>query len=329
MKKGVLLISLIGIMLTSFVSAASYFSLSEVLDAIGPSTMVLGALFIIFLAILHNVIFINFFRGKTGISAVVSFCISLLAVYGLNRARWDIDGFFYGLGISEGLFAILIPLILLIGSIILIIKLKFSGFLMIFGALLFFAGLLGLAYEKVTVAVAGTILFLIGLWLWKRRRNRMITGDYRSSPGAIRRAGRGAMNKYRQGREYMDPRSKLARKKGRRYQRESKRAAKQEVDRMVREDWRSAGRKIGKPIGMAAGYGSRATRATRKQMKKMRRKQKSDYEEKMRKEEKRKALPPANLKTIIKEYNKLQRKNPNDPRLMELATLIKEIKRNR
>ena len=183
MKKGVVLSIFLGTLLINFVSAAPYFSLSSLLDAIGPSTMVLGALFIIFLAILHNVIFINFFKGKTGLSAIVSFCISLLAVYGLNKARWDISGFFYGLGISEALFAILIPLIILIGAIILIKKLGFPGFLMIFGALLFFSGVLGFVYEKAIVSIVGTILFLIGLWWWKKRRNKLLTGGYPPSSG--------------------------------------------------------------------------------------------------------------------------------------------------
>jgi len=113
---------------------------------------------------------------------ILLFCIALLSVYGINKARWDIEGFFYGLGISESLFALLIPLILLIGFIILIRRLGFPGFLMVLGALLFFMGIFGIVYEKSIVSIIGVILFLIGLWWWRRRRNRALANGYPPSP---------------------------------------------------------------------------------------------------------------------------------------------------
>jgi len=137
----------LGIMLVGLVSAQygyyGSFSISNFLDSIGPSTMILFVLFIIFVAILHNIVFITFFRGNRTVSAIVSFCVSLLAVYGINRARWDLGGLFYSLGLSESTLFTLISIVLLVIVIYAIFTKKLKYLLLIFGGLL-----LGLAFRS-------------------------------------------------------------------------------------------------------------------------------------------------------------------------------------
>jgi len=196
-KRGLLLTFFLGVMLIGFASAQygyyGTFSLSNFLDSIGPSTMILSVLFIIFFAVLHNIVFITFFRGNSGISAIVSLLVSVLAIYGINRARWDIGGLFYGLGISSGILSIVIPFILLIAAIYIIVKFGLSWLLLIFGIFLTSLALFtDLIYERGIALLIGGVFLLIGIWLWRRNRKRAFydNGDYPPS-GSIRRKHRG------------------------------------------------------------------------------------------------------------------------------------------
>ena len=167
MKKRLLLGILLGIIFIGFVSAQygyyGSFSISNFLDSIGPSTMILFVLFIIFFAVLHNIVFLTFFKGNKSVSAIVSFCVSLLAVYGINRARWDLSGLFYGLGIPSNVLSILIPIILLIASIYIIVKLGVSWLFLIFGIFLTLVSLFtDIIYERGIAIAIGLVLLLVG-----------------------------------------------------------------------------------------------------------------------------------------------------------------------
>lgn len=193
MKKRLLLAFLLVIMLISFVSAQygyyGTFSLSNFLNKISPATLILFVLFIIFFAVLHNIVFMTFFRGNRGVSAIVSFCVSLLAIYGINRTRWDIGGLFYGIGLSEGsLFTIIIVVLLLI-FIYAAFKKKLRYLLLIIGGLLLGLVLFtDLIYEKGIAIVIGLVLLIIGGILLRRGRRRAPYdhGEYPPS-GSVRR----------------------------------------------------------------------------------------------------------------------------------------------
>lgn len=138
----------------------------EMLYSIDPNSMLLGLLFIIFYVFVQYALSRSIRNKKS--SAIIAFCVSLLAVYGINRMSWDISGFFYGLGLSENFLYTIVPLIILAGLIFMIWKLKLSRTLMITGILLIIASFL--VYEKGIILIIGIVLFLIGLLLSFRKK---------------------------------------------------------------------------------------------------------------------------------------------------------------
>ncbi len=121
MQKRYTLSTLLSILSINLVSAAYYsggyegFSLSDLLDSIEPSTMILGAIFIL------SFIFINFslakFFKETPINAsIASFVISLLITWGISRTGYDFEELFYDFGMSADFLMIAVPIILLIGT---------------------------------------------------------------------------------------------------------------------------------------------------------------------------------------------------------------------
>jgi len=140
----------------------------NVLGGIDPNTMILGLLFVIFFAI------INFALGKSlrdkKTSGIIAFCISLLAVYGINRTNFDVSGMFYSIGISEEMIYTILPWIILVGLIFMIWKLKLPLTLMLVGIILIIASFF--VYEQTWVLIVGIVLFVLGFLLWLRRKKK-------------------------------------------------------------------------------------------------------------------------------------------------------------
>lgn len=180
MKKEVFGI-VIGISLLSFVSAyGSYsFSLGNFFNTVDSSTMILGTLFIIFFALI-NFALANFFRSRNAnqngfLSAVISFSASLLIVYSLHRSNLNIESFFYNIGFSEELLGTIIPIILVLGIIFLIWRLKIHS-LLILGILFFMIGTFtDLLYEKGTIIWMGIGLSILWIIMFVLRRRKRMT----------------------------------------------------------------------------------------------------------------------------------------------------------
>ncbi len=151
--------------------------LNDFLYAIDPNTMVLGLLFIIFY------VFINFslskiFRRERASSAIISLCVSLLAVYGINRLNWDLSNIVFNLGISENILYTVVPWIILgLAVLASFVKDPTTGrrrfrlyrLFMILGAFLILISFF--AYEKGIVMIIGIALILIGLFLlWRSKK---------------------------------------------------------------------------------------------------------------------------------------------------------------
>jgi hypothetical protein len=142
--------------------------LGDVFYNIDADIMVLGLLFVIFFAL------INLALRKTlkdrGTSGIVSFCVSLLAVYGISRTNWDVSGLFYSIGISENILYTVIPFIIIIGLIFIFWRLRkdLGAAFMIIGVILIIASFF--VYEKLLLMGIGIGLFIIGLFLWLRQR---------------------------------------------------------------------------------------------------------------------------------------------------------------
>ncbi len=183
-KKSLLLTSFITLLLINFVSAyyGSYssFSLSNLLDSIDSSTMILGAVFIISFAFL-NFALSKFFKEQKAIAGVVAFVISLLIVWGINRTGFDFEGLFYGIGFSEGILSVILPIILIIGAAIIVWKFNFAILLLIFGILLLFITVFTeIIYANGIATIIGIAAVLIGIYLISKKKR--INTSYKSYP---------------------------------------------------------------------------------------------------------------------------------------------------
>jgi hypothetical protein len=142
--------------------------LGDVFYNIDADIMVLGLLFVIFFALINFALY-RALKDK-GTAGVVSFCVSLLAVYGISRTNWDVSGLLYGIGISENILYTVVPFIILAGLIFIFWRLRKSlgAAFMLIGIILIVASFF--VYEKLLLMGIGIGLFIIGLFLWFRKR---------------------------------------------------------------------------------------------------------------------------------------------------------------
>ena len=182
MKKGVIAPIIITILfLVNFVSAyGSYsdFSFGGILDSIDSSTMILGTLFIIIFTILFYALSRVFKTScgapNTTIAAVISLALSLLIIYGINSQGINLDNIFSGIGISGDFLAILAPIIILGGIILIVWKLGLRGLFLILGIVFILVAVLtDWVYSKGSVLILGIIFLLIGLWLLRRHKKKL------------------------------------------------------------------------------------------------------------------------------------------------------------
>jgi hypothetical protein len=180
MKKGAIITIPLFLALISFAKAAT-FSVSDLLDKVDSSTIVLGAVFMIFFAFIFFV-FSKLFTKRdkygykepqTGIATVMALSISLLIVYGLNKLGWNFEDIFFNLGFSSDLVYLLILLIFVGGAVFLGIKTKWN-LLLILGVFFIIISMLNLIYETTLMLVIGVILIFIYLgikFLGKKGKN--------------------------------------------------------------------------------------------------------------------------------------------------------------
>jgi len=141
---------------------------------INPATVVMGALFLIFFAVLVY-IFSKVFRDKYGnvstiTVGIISFCISVLIVY---FGRDTIYNIIDGLKLSNTILYVLSGVAVLILLYLFRRRLRFCMILMLAGAGLILVGALtDFFYQKWFVIILGIGLLLLGIWLCSRRGRR-------------------------------------------------------------------------------------------------------------------------------------------------------------
>jgi len=137
---------------------------------INPGTVVMGALFLIFLAMLSYILS-KVFRDKYGnvstvTVGVVSFCISVLIVY---FGRDTIYNIVEGLRFSNTILYVLSGVAVLVLLYLFRRGLRFCMILMLAGAgLILIGALTDWFYQKWFVILFGIIIFLLGIWLCSR-----------------------------------------------------------------------------------------------------------------------------------------------------------------
>ena len=142
------------------------------LSMIDPATIVMGAFFLIFLAMLSYILS-KVFRDKygnvsTGIVGVISFCISVLIIY---FGRDIIYNILDGLQLSNIIIYVLSGVAVLVLLYLFRKKLRGCMLLMLVGAgLILISILTDWFYQKWFVILVGVILFLLGLWLCSKKK---------------------------------------------------------------------------------------------------------------------------------------------------------------
>lgn len=238
MKKGILSIAIVLILSLSFISASySNFSIGELLDRVDSSTMLLGCLFLIFFAVI-NFALSKVFKDKCGnpntaVTAIVGLCVSILIIYGINKTGFDIEELLYGMGLSDGMLGTLIPIILIIGAIYTIWRIKPRGFLILFGSIFLLITLAtNWIYEEGILTALGIVMILIGLYLVRRKRRRESRGYGYGNPGMFKRF-----------KDWRDPRNRLERIRN-----------KQELKQARRQIWEERGSRWGTRLGKGVGW---------------------------------------------------------------------------
>lgn len=128
-------------------------------------------IFIIFFAL------INYAVAKklpTAISAIISFCLSALIIFGTLKAGLDIPSYFreslFSIGINESIFYIIVAVVFILVLIQLIRKLGLGKLLFIIGLIL--VGLVlftELIYSKGATSIIAIFFLIIGAWFWRRK----------------------------------------------------------------------------------------------------------------------------------------------------------------
>lgn len=171
--------------------------LRDIFNTIDPNTMVLGLLFIIFYVFI-NLSLSRIFKKERASAAIISLSISLLAVYGINKLNWDLNGFVSNIGISENFLYAVVPWIILglavLGSFVKDEsgrrKFRLYRLLMILGALLIVLSFF--AYEQGITMIIGIALIALGILIWwfvtKKKATPQIQGGANGRDALIRAA---------------------------------------------------------------------------------------------------------------------------------------------
>ena len=179
MKKGlvfyliIFLIFLTGIISAQFGYSYGYgfFSLEGFLNSFSDTTIVLGCLFFIFFC------FIMFstgkiFKGNRASSAVVSFALSILIIYGLYRSGIDFTSIFYQLAFFGDLIRLLVVILFVIFTIWAITKWGWGIMLISLGGIIWAAAFIFDWYSKGSAIIFGLILIIIGIILNRKKANQ-------------------------------------------------------------------------------------------------------------------------------------------------------------
>ncbi len=170
MKKRVLLFSIL--LLLTTISLVSAQGLSDLLNNLDQSMVILFAIFLISFSLLFFSLN-RVFRDNPSMAGIISVAISFLIIYGVNKRAenmgFNIEGFFFNIGISQEIIATILPIIIIAGMVFLIIKLKKDSLLVIGG--LFILLSFFVINARLLLIVIGIILIAIRMFIprekWK------------------------------------------------------------------------------------------------------------------------------------------------------------------
>ena len=154
--------SLIPLIFMLTIGIVNALTLDDILDKIDPSLIIFSAIFVISFLI-FQLSLSKIFKEQKSTGTIISAVLAFLIIFGINRLDWDIQNFFFDMGISEDALFTVIPLVLLVGIIFLFIKLKKKKyFFYILGGFLVALGLF-IFKEAAEILVIGIVLIIVGL----------------------------------------------------------------------------------------------------------------------------------------------------------------------
>ncbi len=156
--------SLIPFIFTLSLGIVNALTLNDILSGIDSSLIILSAIFVISFLIFQFSLS-KFFKEQKNTGTIISAVLSFLIIFGINRMEWDIQNFFFDIGISEDALLTIIPLVLIVGIVFLFIRLpkgKKKYFFYILGGFLVALGLF-IFKEAAEILVIGIILIIVGL----------------------------------------------------------------------------------------------------------------------------------------------------------------------
>jgi len=301
MKRGLLgfslLVFLAQVVSAQFFSGYGGFSITNFFSSIDPATMTLGLSFFIFFALifyaLSKIFKDPYGQPNKGIAGTIAFAVSLLIIYGIYRSGFNLEDLFYGFGIGEGTFYLIAFIIFIVLAFFLIKKIKFRGFLIVFGLLFILLTIFtDIFYEKLTALIIGIVLLLVGILLLKKRKKKLAGyyGDYGPSPQEPRRLSR--------------------RREKRRELRDIKYGQKMDYKRQKAEQKMFRKQQQQERKRQEQGLGQRTEEGQRRQMEKQRRQQQQELTERQKQREKGRKAGLRQINQQVKVIDR-QLRNPN------------------
>jgi len=291
----------VSILLIEFASAAT-FSLSSVFDRITQENLIIFLTFIISFALIFFSLN-KFFRGNRMIAAMVTFAMSFGITYWVSQMDFDLSGWLFDLGISSDILLIILPILAIILCIFLIAKLKRNS-LLVFGG--FFLLSAFFVYEKIIVIILGIVLIFIRLFFKKKRRRPY----YDLAKISKKKRRKHSVS-------FSGPRDNWVsqRKARNRY------AAEEAVIQRRMDEWRAKNLREQRRMEAEEKWRRESMRSTPREQGRKEQEYKQKYQER--------SQIISDIKSLINTYNEIQRRNPSDPRLMDIAKEIKRLKRNK
>ncbi len=163
--------------------------LNGVLYGIDANTITIVLLFTIFFAVLN--LALNRVLKSQGTAGIIAFCASLLAVYGINRTSFNLNGLFSNWGLGEKFVYSVVPIIIL-GLLFLSSftkdpvtgrkKFRLYRPLLLLGAFLIITSFF--VYASTMVLLIGIAFFVVGflLWLRKKRKDAKTAKAWKKAP---------------------------------------------------------------------------------------------------------------------------------------------------
>ncbi len=160
--------------------------LSDLLNGIDESTILLFAVFIVSFTLLFFSLNRVFKKENTTTSGIISVVISFLIVYALSKSEFNLSDSLSSIGISSEALGIIIPLIIVAGIVVLVMRFKrdslyFLGVVLI--VLSFFV------YAKTLLITVGIILIAVRIALGLRKKGGGL--GLNITPGGHRTQGQG------------------------------------------------------------------------------------------------------------------------------------------